>query len=155
MRTLQPRNANASDAFSHLAGELQIQNTPCTIYTNCLGISRTLQAIELIWLPRTANTDIPEPINKFPVSCGTQRFVLSWLQEPITGLYLQPDESSPRRPIFIIFNFHFSIIIPSTSSSYKWSLSFTFSNHSPDCISLSSRAGHLLYLPSSFLILSS
>ena len=93
------------------------------VYTTCL---------EVTWLPKTANTDIPQPINKFPVSCGTQTFVLPWSQEPITGLYPQPDESSPRLSIFIIYNFHFNITIPSTSRAYKWSLSFTFPNHNPD-----------------------
>jgi hypothetical protein len=44
-------------------------------------------------------------------------------QQPATGPYPQPDESSPHIPPYLRM-FHSNIIFPSTPRSSKWSLSF-------------------------------
>jgi hypothetical protein len=47
-------------------------------------------------------------------------------QEPSTGPYLEPDESSPY-PLNLLLDICFSIILPSMPTSFKWSLSFRVS----------------------------
>jgi len=48
-------------------------------------------------------------------------------QQPVTGPYPEPDESSPLS-YTSFFKYLLNIIVPSTSRSLKWPLSFMFSN---------------------------
>jgi hypothetical protein len=54
-------------------------------------------------------------------------------QEPSTGSYLEPDQSSPYHPILSLQD-HFNINHSPTSYSSKWSLSFWLSHQYPICI---------------------
>jgi hypothetical protein len=52
------------------------------------------------------------------------------LKELVTGLYPEPDESSPQ-PAILFFMLHFNIILPPTCRSSKRYLSFMFPNQNP------------------------
>ena len=51
----------------------------------------------------------------------------------VTGIYPEPDELSPKNPILFI-DFHFNIILLSTSRSSKRYLFILFSHQNPVCI---------------------
>jgi hypothetical protein len=59
---------------------------------------------------------------------------LPCLQEPSTGPYSEPDEFSTYHPN--LFKIQFNIILPPTSRSFYWTLSFGFSHQSLICIPL-------------------
>jgi hypothetical protein len=55
-------------------------------------------------------------------------------QQPSTGPYFELDQSSPYHPI--LSPIHLNIILPPTSRSFYWSLSFWLSHQNPLHISL-------------------
>jgi hypothetical protein len=66
-------------------------------------------------------------------------------QKPSNRTFPKPDESDPRLRILLL-NIHFNIILPSTRSPSKPSLSSSLSNRNPVCVfTLHMRATHIIH----------
>jgi hypothetical protein len=76
-------------------------------------------------------TTVAQPLQKFP-KCLESVGSLPSSQEPAADLYPEPDEStSYPQPISLLI--HLNIILPFTSRSSYWPLSFRFCYQNPAC----------------------
>jgi hypothetical protein len=92
------------------------------------------------------NLVVAQLLKKFLTIYETQSSLLC-SQGPTTGHYPEPDEFTTPSYIFVI---HFSIILPSTTMSYKTSLPFWFANQNFVHIS---DVSHACYMPTHLTLL--
>ena len=80
-------------------------------------------------------------VKKFPVFCGTQKFITAFASARHLSLS-RADQSMPPPSHFL--KVHFNIILPSTPRSSKLSLSLGFPHQHPIC---TSPLPHTIYMP--------